>query len=191
MREVDSVALQQTLRSLDVAYKNFLEHRAKHPKQKSDSEYHQSYRTQNNNDTIKVIGNHIQLPKIGKVKLRPAITVNHIYNAIIKKEPSGKYFVMLYVDFEPDMIAVSGAVGIDVGIKTFFTSSDGEKVDNPKYLEHATKRLKREARRLRRKQVGSSNWEKNRKRLAVMNEKIVNQRNDFLHKHSTRLIKTY
>ena len=100
------------------------------------------------------------------------------------------YFVVLNVDFEPEFRAnAGGMVGIDVGIREFYTDSSGNTVNNPKYLEKSQRKLSREQRRLSRKQKGSNNRNKQRIRVARVHEKVTNQRNDFLQKQSTMLIR--
>ena len=116
--------------------------------------------------------------------------VGHINHAVIERTPTGKYFIVLNVDFEPEKLsAVDKSVGIDVGIKNFCHMSDGTVIDNPRHLEQMTRRLKREQRRLSRKKKGSSNRQKQRLRVARINERIADQRNDFLQKLSTKLIR--
>lgn len=77
--------------------------------------------------------------------------------------------------------------GADVGIKTFYSGSDGNAASNPRYLERTMRRLIREQRRLFRKQNGSHNRDKQRTRIARVHEKVTNQRNDFLQKQSMML----
>ena len=79
-------------------------------------------------------------------------------------------------------------IGVDVGIKEFYTDSNGNVVSNPRYLEKSMKKLTREQRRMSRKQNGSNNRNKQRIKVALIHEKITNKRNDFLQKQSTILI---
>jgi len=190
LKSVDSIALQQSLRDLDRGFKNFFEKRAKHPQFKSKHNHHQSYRTINQKDNIRIVGKYIKLPKLGYVKIKQSMEVGHINNVTIERTPTGKYFVVLNVDFEPEMKPNNGSsVGIDVGIKCFYSDSNGNIVENPKYLEKSTKKLIREQRRLSRKQKGSNNRNKQRIKVAKVHEKINNQRNDFLQKQSTMLVR--
>ena len=190
LKEVDSIALQQSLRDLDTAYKNFFKHLGKHPRFKSKHDNHQSYRTINQGDNIRIVGKYIKLPKLGCVKVKQSMEVGHINHAVIERTPSGKYFVVLNVDFTPTLEPnVGGVVGIDLGIKDFYTDSDGCVVGNPKYLEQSMRKLNREQHRLSRKQKGSANCNKQRLKVAKVHEKINNQRNDFLQKKSTKLIR--
>lgn len=190
LKLVDSIALQQSLRDLDRAYQNFFKKRAKFPRFKSKHNNHQSYRTLNLGNNIRIVGNYLKLPKLGYLKVKQSMEVGHINNVTIEKTPTGKYFAVLNVDFEPEFKQNNGnSIGIDVGLKEFYTDSNGNKVDNPKFLEKSEKKLKREQRRLSRKQKGSNNRDKQRIKVARVYEKVTNQRNDFLQKESTRLVR--
>lgn len=190
LKDVDSIALQQTLRDLDRGFKNFFERRAKHPQFKSKHNNHQSYRTMNQNNNIRIVGKYLKLPKLGYVKIKQSMQVGHINNVTVERTPTGKYFVVLNVEFEPHpMVNNGGSIGIDVGIKEFYFDSNGNVVNNPKYLEKSMRKLIREQRKLSRKQKGSNNRNKQRIKLALAHEKITNQRNDFLQKQSTMLVR--
>lgn len=189
LKDVDSIALQQSLRDLDRGFKNFFEKRARHPQFKTKHSNRQSYRTINQGDNIRIVGKYLKLPKLGYVKIKQSMEVGHINNVTIERTPTGKYFVVLNVDFEPEPRPNGGCmVGIDVGIKEFYSDSNGNVVNNPKYLERSMRKLVREQRRLSRKQKGSNNRNKQRVKLARVHEKITNQRNDFLQKLSTMLV---
>ena len=189
LKDPDSIALQQSLRDLDRGFKNFFEKRAGYPRFKSKHDNHQSYRTINQGDNIHIAGKYIKLPKLGYVRIRQSMEVGHINNVTVERTPTGKYFVVLNVDFEPEFRPnAGGMVGIDVGIKDFYSDSNGNTVSNPKYLEKSQRKLIREQRRLSRKQKGSNNRNRQRIRVARVHEKITNQRNDFLQKQSTMLV---
>lgn len=189
LKDPDSIALQQSLRDLDRGFKNFFEKRAGYPQFKSKHDNHQSYRTINQGDNIHIAGKYIKLPKLGYVRIRQSMEVGHINNVTVERTPTGKYFVVLNVDFEPEFRSnAGGMVGIDVGIKDFYSDSNGNTVSNPKYLEKSQRKLIREQRRLSRKQKGSNNRNRQRIRVARVHEKITNQRNDFLQKQSTMLV---
>lgn len=190
LKAVDSIALQQSLRDLDRGFINFFQKRASHPAFKSKHNNHQSYRTINQGDNIRIVGKYIKLPKLGFVKVRQSMDIGKINNVTIKRTPTGKYFVALNVEFEPQFKPNNGgSIGIDVGIKEFFTDSKGNMVSNPKYLERSMHKLIREQRKLSRKEKGSNNRNKQRVKVALVHEKITNQRNDFLQKQSTMLIR--
>ena len=190
LKEVDSIALQQALRDLDRGFVNFFQKRAKHPQFKSKHHNHQSYRTVNQSDNIRIVDKYLKLPKLGYVKIKQSMKVGKINNVTIERTPSGKYFVVLNVDFELEFKPnKGGSIGIDVGIKDFYSDSNGNVVHNPKYLEKSMRKLIREQRRLSRKQKGSNNRNKQRVKVALVHEKITNQRNDFLQKQSTILVR--
>lgn len=190
LKDVDSIALQQSLRDLDRGFKNFFDKRARHPQFKSKHNHHQSYRTINQGDNIRIEGKYLKLPKLGYVKIRQSMEVGHINNVTVERTPTGKYFVVLNVDFEPESRPnAGGSIGIDVGIKEFYSDSNGNVVNNPKYLEKSMRKLVREQRKLSRKQKGSNNRNKQRIKVALVHEKITNQRDDFLHKQSTKLVR--
>lgn len=189
LKDVDSIALQQSLRDLDRGFKNFFEKRTGYPKFKSKRNNRQSYRTINQDNNIRIVDKHIKLPKLGYIKIKQSMEVGHINNVTIERTPTGKYFVILNVDFNPEpRFNNGGVVGIGVGIKEFYSDSNGNVVNNPKYLEKSMHKLAREQRRLSRKQKGSNNRNKQRIRVAKIYEKITNQRDDFLQKQSTMLV---
>ena len=189
LKEVDSIALQQSLRDLDRAYQNFFKKLGRYPCFKSKHNHRQSYRTLNQGNNIRIDGNKLKLPKLGYIKVKQSMNIGHINNVTIERTPTGKYFAVLNVDFEPLPLAPADAViGLDVGIKSFATDSNGNTIPNHKHLEKAQHKLRHEQRRLSRKVKDSANHNKQRKRVAAIHEKVTNQRNDFLQKLSTTLI---
>ena len=190
LKVVDSIALQQSLRDLDRGFVNFFQKRAAHPVFKSKHNHHQSYRTINQGENIRIVGKHIKLPKLGYVKVRQSMEIGHINSVTIERTPTRKYFAVLNVEFEPTSKPNGGKkIGIDVGIKEFYSDSNGNMVPNPKHLEKSMRKLVREQRRLSRKEKESNNRNKQRVKVALVHEKITNQRNDFLQKESTMLIR--
>ena len=188
LNEVDSMALQETLRNLDRAYQNFFKKKANYPKFHSKHGI-QSYRTRNQSNGIRITGNKIKIPKIGYVKVKGLQPFDgHILNATISMTKSNKFYVSLCVDtdiFKPS--APNKQIGLDVGLKEFYTDSDGNVVSNPKTYRKNEKKLIREQRRLSRMQKGSHNRNKQRIKVARCHERIASIRNDFLHKQSTML----
>ena len=189
MKELDSVALQQALRDLNQGYKNYFAGRAEVPKYKK-AKPGGSYRTVNQANKIRIEDNKIRIPIIGRIKVRQTREIGIIRFATIVRTASGEYYVSLNEYFIPDNRPnAGGAVGIDMGLKKFITTSNGDVVENPKILEKSINRLQLEQRRLSRKQIGSKNWKKQRIKVARRCEKIANRRNDFLQKATTQLIK--
>ena len=190
LKVVDSIALQQSLRDLDRGFVNFFQKRAAHPVFKSKHDHHQSYRTINQGENIRIVGKYLKLPKLGYVKVRQSMEIGHINNVTIERTPTGKYFAILNVEFEPTPKPNGGKkIGIDVGIREFYSDSNGNMVPNPKHLEKSMRKLVREQRRLSRKEKESNNRKKQRVKVALVHEKITDQRNDFLQKESSMLIR--
>ena len=182
LREVDSISLQQSLKDLDRAYQNFFKLHSGFPKFKSKHNHHKSFRSQNVNNNISLVDDKLKFPKLGLIKIKYSRPINgKIKNASIKQTPSGKYFVSIIAEVEDLQLENDGCVvGIDVGLKEFYSDSNGNKVDNPKYLRKSQKKLTRLQRQLSKKQKDSNNREKARIQVARLHEKIANQRNDFL-----------
>ena len=188
LSEVDSMALQQALRDLDKAYRNFFKNpgRVGFPRFKSKHASRRSYRT---NNVAVVDGKHIKLPKLGLVKARVSRRPEgRILSATVKQAASGKYFVCVCCTGVPAPQVPQGPVdvmGVDVGIRDLMVRSDGARVGNPKNLSKAEKRLAREQRRLSRKQKGSANRAKQRRRVACVHENVANRRKDAIHRATT------
>lgn len=191
LSEVDSMALQESLRNLDRAFQNFFDKRTGYPRFKSKHRHNQSYRTRNQSNGIRIIGKKIKLPKVGLVRIKQSQTFEgRICNATVSRTASGKYFVSLCVKVNKAMLQQPNngkQVGIDVGLKVFYTDSNGNTVENPHPLKKLQRKLHREQRRLSRKMPKSVNREKARIRVARIHERIANIRKDFLHKISTLL----
>ena len=190
LRQADSVALQTSLKDLDSAFVNFFNKRAKYPRFKSKHNHRQSYRTSNINNNVRIEeGRHIRLPKLGLIKIRQTVKNVNIHYATVVKAPSGKYFAVLTVEFEPKpRLNKGGQVGIDVGIHSYYTDSNGNVAENPKNLKNSLKQLARAQRSLLRKEKHSHNFEKQRVKVAIIYEKVSSRRNDFLQKLSSTLI---
>ena len=191
LKEVDSTSLQSSLRDLDMAYQKFFKEHSGFPKFKAKKDNHKSYKSKFTNDNIQYLGKYIKLPKLGYVKTKnKLVPQGRIVNATISQEPSGKYYVSLCcVDVsEKEYETTWNSVGIDLGLKEFLITSDGEMIPNPKYLAKQQKKLVKLQRELSRKTKGSSNRNKARIKVARQHEKIANQRKDFLQKLSTQII---
>ena len=185
---VDSMALQEALRNLDRAYQNFFKGNAKFPKFHSKHSK-QSYRTRNQSDGIRIVGKTIKVPKVGFVRFKGLKHFDgRILNATISKSASGKFYISLCVETDDVQLENAGCmVGLDVGIKEFYTDTNGKTATNPKTYRKHEKKLIREQRKLSRKQKGSNNRNRQRIRLALQHEKVANIRSDFLHKQSHTL----
>lgn len=200
LKEADATALQQSLKDLDAAYQNFFRRvkqgkKPSFPKFKSKKSPKQSYRyTKNGDKSLKILNDKIFLPKVGQVKMKQDREITgKILNATVSRTASGKYFISICCrDSEVKTFDSTGSVvGIDLGLKDFAITSDGEKFENQKFLRRSEGRLKRLQRQHSKKIKGSKNREKSRFLLAKQHEKVQNQRKDFLQKLSTKLVKTY
>ena len=190
LAEVEAAALQQSLRNLDWAFKNFFDRMHKgvgfpgFKKKKS----RKTYRTTN----AKIVDDsHVWIPKMGLVKARISRQIEgRIISATIKQVPSGKYFIVFTcVDTpEPPQVKTGKAIGIDLGIKNLVTTSDGEKIEGVADTHKLDKKLAREQRKLSRKKKGSNNRKKQKIRVAKVYEKTANKRKDHLHKVTAKLI---
>lgn len=192
LREVDSLALANAQINLQTAYNNFFKRpEVGFPKFKSKKNNHFSYTTNNQGGNIYISDKYIKLPKIGLLRVRKHRGFEGLIKSVtVSKKPSGKYYVSVLVeqDAKEKLSATDSKVGIDLGIKEFAIISDGEMIENPKYLRKSEKKLRRLQKDLSRCQPGSKNRAKCRIKVAKQHEKISNQRKDFLHKLSKRLI---
>ncbi|MGP4078598.1 IS200/IS605 family element RNA-guided endonuclease TnpB [Pseudalkalibacillus sp. R45] len=193
LNEVDSVALQSSLRNLADSFSRFFKKQNNPPRFKSKKNKVQSYTTRYTNGNIAIVGNKIKLPKLGLVKFaKSRVVKGRILNATIRRNPSGTYFVSILVETEVcDGPKTHSSVGIDVGLKDFAILSDGTVYGNPTFFRTLEKKLVKAQQVLSRRQKGSSNWHKQRIKIARMHEKIANARNDYLHKISTHIVKNH
>lgn len=199
LAEVDSTALQSSLKDLDTAYQNFFRHTSRgkwfgYPKFKSKRERRQIYKSKCVGTNIKVFEKAVQLPKLGKVKCRVSKQVTgRILSATVSINPCGQYYVSICcTDVSLLPLPKTGkSAGNDMGLKTLVVVSDGPEYQNPKYLKQSQDKLAKLQRRLSRKTKGSKRYERARIQVARLHEHIANQRKDMLHKASTDLIRKY
>lgn len=191
LNDVSSVCLQQTLRNLDTAFRNFFAGRAKYPTFKK-AKSNQSARYANN--AFKFVEGKITLARQTEPLeiswSRPLPNDAKINSITISKDTVDRYFVSIH--FETDWCPledVKTSVGIDVGIKTLAVLSNGEKLENPKFLHVAEKKIKRLQRRLSKKQKGSNNRKKAKLKLAKAHAKVSDKRADYIHKFTTKTIR--
>jgi len=197
LMEVNAQSLQASLENLDKAYTKFFRDKKGFPKFKSKKDNRQSFSVPQN-AKINFADSTLSLPKFKseiKIILHRKIE-GDIRNITVTKTPTGKYFASILVETNESIpaknpIDENKAVGIDLGIKTFATLSDGTSIANPKFLRKSLKKLKRLQRSVSRKKKESESRVKAINKLALIHEKVSNQRNDFLHKTTTFLIRNY
>jgi len=190
LAEVEAAALQQSLRNLDRALDNFFKRASQgvgFPKFKKKKS-RKTYRT----PAAKIVDDsHVWIPKVGLVKARISRPIQgRIVSATIKQTPSGKYFIVFTcADIPEAPKAKTGkSIGIDLGISTLVTTSDGEKIEGVADTGKLEKKLAKEQRNLSRKKKGSNNRKKQKIRVAKVYEKIANKRKDHIHKVTAKLI---
>jgi len=193
LNEVNAQSYLATLDNLDKAYKAFFKGNAKHPRFKSKKSNWHSYHNPQHTE-IDAENNRIKIPKIGWVKCKVHRMVKgKIKTCTVKLHPSGKFTVSVLFDTQetlPDktFLDADKVIGLDLGIKTFATCSDGEPLENPAFLEKTLKRLNQQQRILSRKQKGSNSRSKQRLKVAKLHEKVSNQRNNYLHQITHKLV---
>lgn len=198
LKEVDSLALANAQINLNKAYNNFWSNR-KHfgkPCFKLKKTGHASYSTNNQHGSVRIEGNKVKLPKIGWVKLClhcPLMENSTIKTVTISKTSSGKYYISILVEYENQILPIipKNFLGLDFAMHGLYVASDEDNADYPNFLREAEKRLAKAQRKLSKRQKRSRNRDKQRLRVAVLHEKIANQRRDFLHKKARYLADRY
>lgn len=191
LKEVSSVPLQQALRHLDTAYTNFFEGRADYPTfKKKHSEQAATYT--DNAFTLK--GDKLTLAKhkepLPIVWSRPLPKGCKPSSVTVSKDKIGRYFVSILIEEDIQPLApIEKAVGIDLGLKSFLVTSDGETLANPKYYARDEKKLAKAQRKHARKKKGGKNREKARRKVAKLHVRIADTRRNFQHQASTKLIR--
>ena len=192
LREVCSHALQCEMAHLDAAYTKFFRDKRGFPKFKNKHSDRKSYET---NVNITVEKKAVRLPKLGSVSAIISRPINgRIVKATISQNAAGKYFVSVLTEDGLEIPAKQpfeekDVIGIDLGLTRFATFSTGEKIENPRHHKKSLQKLARAQRKLSRRKIGSKNRDKQRRRVAVIHERISNRRKDFQHKLSTRIIR--
>jgi putative transposase len=203
MYGVSKCAPQEALRNVDKAYDHFFRKvklkkackfkgKPGFPKFKSKKKGIGSFRL---TGSIKIFSDAIQLPRLGKLRLKEHdyVPVNaHILSATVS-EQAGRWFVSVQVEEEREDVKTTAttAIGVDLGVATLATCSDGATFANPRSLKQKLKKLKRLQRAHSRRQKGSKNREQSCKKLVVLHARIANLRRDAVHKLTTHLCKNH
>ncbi|WP_086322128.1 IS200/IS605 family element RNA-guided endonuclease TnpB [Enterococcus faecium] len=206
LKEIDSLALANAQLNLDKAYKNFFRDKSVgFPRFKSKKNPVQSYTTNNQNGTVALIDSKFikgpKLKSLVRIKLHRQ-PKGIIKSATISRHSSGKYYISLLCKEEIiELPKTNSTIGIDLGIMDFAILSDGQKIDNNKFTSKMEKKLKREQRKLSRRALlaknkctnlfEAKNYQKQKRKVARLHEKVMNQRTDFLNKLSTEMIKNH
>ncbi|MBU3957492.1 MAG: IS200/IS605 family element transposase accessory protein TnpB [Nanoarchaeota archaeon] len=193
LKEVNSQSLQQENNHLDNAFKRFFREKKGFPNFKSKKNEKKSFSIPQSCE-VNFKSGRISLPKLGEIKSVLHRTFKgKIKNTTVSMTPTNKYFISILVDDGKKLpkqkkFNFKNTVGIDVGITHFAMLSNGEKIENPKYLKNSLERLKILQRRTSKKQKGSANRRKANLKVSKLHEKIANQRNDFLHKFTHKIV---
>ena len=196
MKEVDSIALQQSVIHLYDSYMRFFSHLGGHPVfKRKKNDY--GYTTMNINNSIRLSGNEIQIPKLGKVrlfvhrKIRESFSFTQVSISRIGKH----YYVSLLgeetIDEEERLLDKDNSIGLDFSISSLFVSDSSIRVNPPKYYQLSLDKLAKEQRKLSHMKKGSSHYQKQLIRIKNLHEHITNQRKDYLNKLSRDIANRY
>jgi putative transposase len=207
LKDADSQALQCSIKDLDTAFQNFfrmskegtLPPPGKKPRKDGMPKGYPKFKSRYSDQSyqypqrFKVEGSKTYLPKVGWVR-----TIFHrpiegkMKNCTVTKTTSGQYYISIQCEIEIDVPErLPNEVGIDLGLKDFAILSTGQKIESQQHYRKAEKRLKRLQKRLSKKKLGSNNRTKAKTKLAKAHEKVTNQRRDFHHKESRKLVNQF
>lgn len=198
LKEVDSLALANVQQHLEKAYKNFFGNpKIGYPRYKSKHSGKRSYTTNLVNGNIVLGDGKIRLPKLGTIRVKQHREIPEEYrmkSVTVSQEPSGEYYVSVLFVCENqagEQAEVKKALGIDFSMHGLAVFSDGTRAEYPMFYKNAEKKLAREQRFLSRCVRGSSNYRKQKRKVAKCHAKIRNQRRDFQHKLSFQIAESY
>lgn len=193
IKEVDSQAVRAAINKLDKAFQNFFRGN-RFPKFKSKRNGG-SFQCPNNTRKVDWVNSTLTIPKIKDIPIELSRRFDgKIKTVTISRTPTGKYFASILVEtldenIKPNSVNPETTIGLDVGIKSFVVTSDGRTFEPNRKLKNSLKRLQCLCRRASRKKKGSNNRKKANKCVAILHEKITNQRTDYIHKITTGLIR--
>jgi len=200
LKEVDSIALQQSVIHLFEAYRKFFLHNSEFPVfKKKKNDY--GYITMNINNSVRIVGNEIQIPKIGRVKFvyHRQLPESFVYSMVSISRIGKHYYVSLlgeeeyreYQECSKASLDLTNSIGLDFSLANLFVSDSKTKSSMPKYFEKSLTKLASEQRKFSHMVKGSNNYKEQFLRIANLYEQIANQRKDYLHKTSRYLANKY
>jgi putative transposase len=195
----DSQALNTEQQNVNQTFNRWLKRSCRKPRFKSKKNDRQSYTTHTTNNNIRIEEDKIKLPKVGWVqfkKKRKELPQEAIIKAAtVSKNPSGKYFVSLRLEYEQQEVKRNNhfneAIGLDFSTTHFYINSNGKKANFPTFIEKTNHKIKKYQRKMSKQVKGSNGRERTRLRIAKLYEKKNNQLKDFHHKTANSLIKKY
>ena len=201
LKEVDSIALQQTVIHLYDAYMNFFRHNAEFPKLKKKKNDYGYTTMKNNYDNIHFVEDDIQIPKLGRVKIKLHRRLPESFKfTMVSVSRKGKYYYVSllgeeeyfdYGEYIKESLDSNNSIGLDFSLAHLFVDSNGNHLDMPTYYQDSLTKLAKEQRKLSHMKKDSSHYQKQLMRVKNLHEHIANQRKDFLHKVSRNLANTY
>ncbi|MBR5995453.1 MAG: transposase [Eubacteriaceae bacterium] len=199
LNEVDSLALANAQLHLQSAFRNFFRDKAVgFPKFKSKKHIRQSYTTNNQKGSIRIEGGRLKLPKSGFVRMKQhrEIPDGHTIKSVtVSREASGRYYASILTEYEAEVperaLDLENSLGLDYSSPHFYTDSENNSADMPHFYRDAERKLAKEQRKLSGMVKGSSNYQKQKAKVALAHEKVRNSRLDWQHKESKRLADRY
>jgi len=195
--DVNSTVLQDVLRRLSKTFDAFFSRvkkgeKAGFPRFKNQNRFNSFTYPQVGNSSVRIENNKLNLPKIGKVKIKLSRLVEGLIKTCTIKREIDKWFVLFSVETSPETLPKTcKQIGIDAGIESFATLSDGTQIENFRFFERTQKQLRKAQRKVARRKKFSNQWRKAVKQVSKIHEKIKHQRSDFQHKISTKLVKDF
>ena len=190
--------LRESQERVDLAFRAFFRRvkrgeKPGYPRFKKKDRYHSFTHPQITSNFRFIDDNHINLPKIGVVRLKRHRPIDgRIKRITIRRYSTGKWFIIFSVKYQSHPSNWTGkAIGIDVGLRSFATLSDGQKIDNPRFMKQEEKNLKKSYQKLGKTKKGSKERTKARKILSRVYERINNRRHNFIHQTSRRIVDNF
>ena len=198
LREVDKFALTNAIYHLSDGYDRFFKRLGGFPKYKNKHKAKKSYTTNFTNNNIEIGDNYIKLPKLGKVRAKVHRKPNDnwkIKSATITQNKDNTYQVSILFEYEDKVlyapVTSQTTIGLDYKSNGLYVDSNGNECNMPHYYRKYANKLAKAQRKLKHKKIGSTNYNKQQKRIAKIHRHIANQRKDFLHKEPTAIAKQY
>lgn len=186
--------LQQVMKDLGLAYKNFFEKRAEFPKIKKKGKSRESFRFPCAEQcTVDEANSRIKLPKLGWIRYRKSRDIEGIIKNITLSRVAGQWYASIQTEFEiaEPVHSSTSIIGIDMGIQHFATLSDGVVIEPVNAFRKNAEKLAKYQRALRHKTKFSKNWKKLQQKIRRAHQEIANTRKDFLHKTSSKISKSH
>lgn len=195
LKEIDSTALQRSVRHLDDAFVGFFKHERGYPKFKSKKKAKPSFTTTNNKGTVSVKDGYVKLPKLGWTRVRglPSEIKGKILSATVSRTKTGKYFVSVACENVEvnELPKTHKTTGLDLGISSLITFSDGTQLPSFAFSKKSQDKIIRMQQQLSCKKKDSNNYYKLLHKIAIEFEKLCNRRTDAYNKLSLQIVKDY